>query len=238
MPDGVNPQVQLAPPSARPNAVFLIEPFALAVNLQTRAVDKKMQWLRTAKPLAQDCQATTATAQGRMIGDGDIDPEHIRDRMQKTFGLTQRLAEHQTKREAGLDGDRRIDWLTAPLSGRRRMPYRHGLRGEPHRQASPSNQRGIVFRPVRHPVSGLGKLVATVFGELVRHEFSQPAGWDGQPILQSGRLPATLQALTVGANGPPLGNVSGLLQPPVYPCTNAVQPRRLTCVSPSSLNPF
>jgi hypothetical protein len=40
MRDGVNPEVQLAPPSARPNAVFLIEPFSLAVNLQTR------YWLR------------------------------------------------------------------------------------------------------------------------------------------------------------------------------------------------
>ena len=53
MRDGVNPEVQLAPPSARPNAVFLIEPFSLAVNLQTRAVDKKMQWLRMIKPLEQ-----------------------------------------------------------------------------------------------------------------------------------------------------------------------------------------
>src|SRR5277367_158859 len=113
MRDGVNPEVQLAPPSARPYAVFLIEPFSLAVNLQTRAVDKKMQWLRTVKPLEQDCQATTATAERRMIGDGDIDPEQIGDRTQKTFGLTQRLVELRAKREAGLDGDRRIDCLTA-----------------------------------------------------------------------------------------------------------------------------
>jgi hypothetical protein len=63
--------------------------------------------------------------------------------------------------------------------------------------------------------------VASAFGKLVRREFPQPAGWDGRPILRSGRLPATLQALTVGAKGPPLGNVSGLLQPPAYPCTNA-----------------
>src|SRR5277367_3814958 len=77
MRDGVNPKVQLAPPPARPNAVFLIEPFSLAVNLQTSAVDKKMQWLQTVKPHRQDCQATTATPEGRMIGDGDIDPEHI-----------------------------------------------------------------------------------------------------------------------------------------------------------------
>ena len=67
MRDGINPEVQLAPPPVRPNAVFLIEPFALAVNLQSRAVDKKMQWLRTVKPLGQDRQATTATAEGRMV---------------------------------------------------------------------------------------------------------------------------------------------------------------------------
>src|SRR5271163_1609378 len=189
MRDGVNPEVQLAPPPARPNAVFLTEPFSLAVNLWARTADKKMKWLRTVKPLEQDCQATTATAEGRMIRDGDVDPEHIGDRTQKTFGLAQRLVEHQAKRKAGLDGDRRIDWLATPLSGRRRMPCRQRLLGEPHRQASPPYQRGIVFRTVRHPVSGLGKLVATAFGELVRHEFAQPAAWDGQPILRSGACP-------------------------------------------------
>ena len=51
MREGVNPEVQLAPPPARPNAVFLIEPFSLDVNLQACAVVKKMQWLRTVKPL-------------------------------------------------------------------------------------------------------------------------------------------------------------------------------------------
>ena len=65
------------------------------------------------KPLEQDCQATTAAAEGGMIGDGNIDPEHIGNRTQKTFGLTQRLVEHQAKRETGLNGDRRIDRLTA-----------------------------------------------------------------------------------------------------------------------------
>jgi hypothetical protein len=57
-----------------------------------------MQWLRTIKPLEQDCQATTATVEGRTIRDGNIDPEHFGDRTQKTFGLTRRLVEHQTKR--------------------------------------------------------------------------------------------------------------------------------------------
>jgi len=37
--------------------------------------------------------------------------------------------EHQAKREAGVDDDRRIDWLTAPLSGSRSMPGLHGFLG-------------------------------------------------------------------------------------------------------------
>jgi hypothetical protein len=80
------------------------------------------------------------------------------------------------------------------------MPCRHRLLGEPHCQASPSDQRGIVFRPVGYPVSGPGKLVAPAFGKLLRHEFAQPAAWDGQPILRSRRRPATRQALTEAAN--------------------------------------
>ena len=43
--------------------MFLIEPLALAVNLQAGAVDKQMQWLRAVNPLRQNRQAATAPAQ-------------------------------------------------------------------------------------------------------------------------------------------------------------------------------
>jgi hypothetical protein len=42
---GIHAEVKLAPPPVRPDTVFLIEPFAFAVNLETSAVDKKMKWL-------------------------------------------------------------------------------------------------------------------------------------------------------------------------------------------------
>jgi len=64
-----------------------------------------------------------------VIGDADIDSQHRSERSQQALGLTQRLMEHQAKREAGLDGDRRIDWLTAPLSGSRSMPGLNGFFG-------------------------------------------------------------------------------------------------------------
>ena len=39
----INIKMQLAPPAASSDTMFLIQPFTLAVNLEARAVDKKMQ---------------------------------------------------------------------------------------------------------------------------------------------------------------------------------------------------
>jgi hypothetical protein len=49
MRDGINAEMQLTPPPARPDAVLLAQPFVFAVNLQACAVDKKMQRLRGVK---------------------------------------------------------------------------------------------------------------------------------------------------------------------------------------------
>jgi hypothetical protein len=96
----VDTEMQLAPTPARADAVFLIEPFALAVNLQTRAVDQEVQRLGAVNSLRQDCQAATAAAQCGVIGDGDVDLEHVGDRLQQTLGLSQRLV--NTSRSARL----------------------------------------------------------------------------------------------------------------------------------------
>ena len=102
--------------------MFLIQPFALAVNLEARAIDEKMQRFITTDPAWQDRQPAAPAAQSRVIGDSDIDMERRGDRAQQTFGLTQRLMKYQAQREAGLDGDRRIYRLATAFSGRRGMP--------------------------------------------------------------------------------------------------------------------
>ena len=56
---GIDTQMQLAPTPTGSDAVFLIEPFALAVDLQTDAVDQQMQWLRVADSLQQNRHAAT-----------------------------------------------------------------------------------------------------------------------------------------------------------------------------------
>jgi hypothetical protein len=100
----IDTEMQLAPPAAGPDAVLLIEPLALAINLQPGAIDQQMQRLCAMNSLRQDRQATTAAAQCRVIGDGDL--EYVGDRSEQTLGLSQRLMEYQAEREARLDGDR------------------------------------------------------------------------------------------------------------------------------------
>src|ERR1700682_2498358 len=113
----INAKVQLAPPAARPDAMFLIQPFALAVNLQAGAVDKKMQRFVAVDPFRQDHQAATATTQSRMIRDGDINREHVGNRSQHPFGLTKRLMAYQTKRETALCGRPRKTRPAPPAPG-------------------------------------------------------------------------------------------------------------------------
>src|ERR1700722_911237 len=146
-----------------------------------------MQWLRAVNSLRQDRQAATAAAKRRVIGDGDVDLERAGDRSQQTLGLSQRLLEYQAEREARLDGDCRVDRLTAPLSGGPRLPCRDRLLGHPYGQASTLDQRHVVFRPVGDPVFGFGNLVAAAFVELVRHR-SHQQGTGLRPYRQSVNL--------------------------------------------------
>src|SRR5690349_22407634 len=98
--------------------MFLIQPFALAVNLEARAVDEKMQRFITSDPAWQDRQPAALAAQSRVVGNSDIDMEHRGDRAQQAFGLTQRLMKYEAQCETSLDGNRRIDRLAPAFSGR------------------------------------------------------------------------------------------------------------------------
>jgi hypothetical protein len=173
--------------------------------------------------LRQYRQAASPSAQSRVIGDSNGDPEHIGDRTTQAFRLTQRLVEHQAKREARLDGDRRMDWLVTSYSGRWRMPCGDGVLGEPYCKASPPNQRGIVFWPVRDPVSGPGDLVAVALIELVRNEFPQRTAWmDGLSHGPASGLAIHPSPLTERFRTR-IARTQIRPQPAVYRCTNADQ---------------
>ena len=74
---GVDAKVQLTPAPARSTASLRVQPFAFAVDFETGAVHDQVQRLCPMNVSWQDCQADTATTEGRMIWDGDVDAEHI-----------------------------------------------------------------------------------------------------------------------------------------------------------------
>ena len=78
----------------------------------------------------------------------------------------------------------------APFSGRRCMPCRHGLMGEPYRQTSSRYKRGIVFRPVRHPVSDFRDLMAAALVEFAGHRFRSQERRMTWPVLRSTHQPS------------------------------------------------
>ena len=76
---GVDAYMQLAPASAGTTAMLRIQPpFAFAVDFQTGAIhDQRCSCSVRMDVFWQDCQADSATTEGSMIWDGDVDIEHI-----------------------------------------------------------------------------------------------------------------------------------------------------------------
>jgi hypothetical protein len=96
----VDGQVEFPRLAARPDAVFLIEPFAFAVNLDPGAVDQDMQRFLADDPLWQDLQTAASTAECRVVGDFDPNAEQVRDRAQRTVITTHGPSVHQCRSQA------------------------------------------------------------------------------------------------------------------------------------------
>jgi hypothetical protein len=112
----------------------------------------------------------------------DIDAKHIGNGPQQSFGLTERLVEHQTYRQGSFDGEHRIDRLTASPSRDWCVPLGKRLVGEPHRECAPPDHSCVIVRPIRRTIFCRGDLVAARLVEFV---------WHGFPHQSVGR-PATL----------------------------------------------
>src|SRR5258707_565319 len=107
---------------------------------------------------------------GMTFGDGISNELAIlRAVCRETLNASIALIESKDQRAPRLTGEGRFPRLTAPLAGSRGMPGRHSFFGDPYCEASPPDQRRIVFRPICHPVPSHRDLVAPALVELVRH---------------------------------------------------------------------
>ena len=98
---GIDAEMQFAPTPRGKDATLLIQPFALAIDLQTSTVDEEMEWFVTTNRPWQNGQPAPSAAQCRVVGNRNIDVEQSRNRSQQSFSLTKRLVEHQAKRKRG-----------------------------------------------------------------------------------------------------------------------------------------
>ena len=208
---GIDAEMQFAPTPRGTNTTLLIQPLALAIDLQTSTVDEEMEWFVTTNRPWQNGQPAPSAAQCRVVGNCNIDVEQSRNRSQQSFSLTQRLVEHQAKRKRGLDGYCRIDRLTATPSGGWCTPLSDRLVGEPHRQCTPPHQSCVIVRPVRDTIFRGGDFVATRFVELVRHGFLH-RGKGQSATLPFGHLAAT-PVRTISSEGKRSTRVADVIQP-------------------------
>lgn len=88
--------------------MIFLQPLASAVDLQPCAIDQDVDgpFLRDAiiVPLVRRSRFNCTMAQGRVIGNGEIQPNQLQHRDNEAFRLTQPKAEHQN---GGVDCSRR-----------------------------------------------------------------------------------------------------------------------------------
>lgn len=84
------------------------------------------------------------------------------------FGIVETLAT-----SSGVNSTAAISWVSASTP---RCSFRHRFFCHPDREVPPQDQRGIIFSPNRHRVSGLGDLVTAICVEFIGHGASEMRG--------------------------------------------------------------
>jgi len=153
--------------------MLFLQPLASAADLQPCAIDQDVDrpFLRDAiiVPLVRRLPLTGPTAQGRVIGNDEIQPNQLQYRGQEAFGLPQPQAEHQPQRQGSLNRQIGIARLTAARRSLRRSPGRQCLGRHPKRQTSAPTKACLVLPPVRDFELHLANTMAAVGVVLERH---------------------------------------------------------------------
>ncbi len=128
----VDSEMDLAPDAAFCPAMLTRVPLAFALDLDAGAVDQQVQ--RTLRPPMREVhgQGLLATAEGAEIRHIPVEADQAMQALDEAGRLSQRHAEKDLHRQAGLDGGIAVDRLSPTLAGRLRCPSH--VRIEPDRQ--------------------------------------------------------------------------------------------------------
>jgi hypothetical protein len=92
---GVNANMQFAPGASLRGSMLFKQPFARATQLQPGAVDDQVQLARFNSRPFVNRQSTRPPAQRRMIGNGEINRQHLHDRADQSLALTESPSKHR-----------------------------------------------------------------------------------------------------------------------------------------------
>ncbi len=106
-------------------------PFALAVNLQSRAIYDQVQRLRRIPNPRLDRQRLAPTAKRRRTGNRKIQAEQIKQALGEALGLAQAKTIDRAHRQHRLDSTVRIDPLATSCLPLRRFPAINHIGGKP-----------------------------------------------------------------------------------------------------------
>ena len=151
----VDAHMQLAPRPPFGPAVLTHFPLALPIDFQAGRIHHHVHRFIAALARQHHRQRPVATRQGRVIRHGQGHPHQVQQRLDKTLRLAQRQPKQHPHRQHPFNRAIRIDKLSTPLTRPLSIPPFPQRIVQPHRQATASNQRPIIRRPILDPIHRL-----------------------------------------------------------------------------------
>ena len=145
-------------------------PFALAVNLQSRAVQNKIQRFRPIPDPRLDRQRLAPTAKRRRTGNRKIQAEQIEQTLGEALGLAQSKVINSAHRQHRLNRAVRINNLATSGLPLRRLPALRHIGGKPEGDRASLTKTGVVGPPIPHSVRRLGNMVTMGIMKFVRNQ--------------------------------------------------------------------
>ena len=183
---GIQHHVQFAPAPAGFDTMLFLQPLASAVDLQPCAIDQGVEgpFFRDAiiVPLVRRSRFICTTAQGRVIGNGEMQPHQLQHRGQEAFGLPQPQAEYQSQRQGSLNRQIGIARLATARPPLRRLPGRKCLGRHPKHQAATSAKTSLILCPVRNLELHLANTMAAEDVVFERHRCATDQNCDGEHL--------------------------------------------------------
>ena len=128
-----------------------------------------MQRTGTGPPERRHLQRLGPAAQRGMVRHGEVKPEQSDDGADQPLGLPQRQAKDRAQHQRRGDRQRRVMRLAARRGSRLGPPRLDRLVRKPHGESAPPLQCGVILRPVRDSIPGLGDVMAVFSMVFERH---------------------------------------------------------------------